>query len=166
MIRSIVCLCLALYACLAFLGADHGQKRMGLTGAYQAHALAAATAEGALPVAPAPKAPSVKAAAAIPAAPVAAAAPTPAITATLSAATRAAAPAHAEVSLADIRRVLVKSVNIRRGPSVDEKVLDRLGRDEEVLVVGEAGDGWLHVRIEGDGIDGFVLGEFLSTPGA
>jgi uncharacterized protein YgiM (DUF1202 family) len=58
--------------------------------------------------------------------------------------------------------VSASSVNVRQGPSTAEAVIGRLARGEAVTVVEDAGDGWSHIRIEGDGIDGFIATRLLS----
>ena len=60
--------------------------------------------------------------------------------------------------------VNTKSVNVRAGPGKDFSVVDRLVRGESVLVVaqGEGPDGWSLIRIEGDGIEGYVASRLLT----
>jgi uncharacterized protein YgiM (DUF1202 family) len=41
-------------------------------------------------------------------------------------------------------------------------VAGRLTRGEAVTVVADAGDGWLRIRIEGDGLEGFVAARLLT----
>lgn len=56
-----------------------------------------------------------------------------------------------------------RSVNVRAGPGKDFEVVERLNRDEAVLVVveGEGADGWSLIRIEGDGVEGYVATRLL-----
>ncbi len=63
-----------------------------------------------------------------------------------------------------IMYVLPKSVNVRAGPGTDTAVLDRLTKGEAVLVVsqGEGPDGWSLIRIEGDGVEGYVAARLLA----
>lgn len=63
-----------------------------------------------------------------------------------------------------LRWIGANSVNVREGPSTDFPVLGKLTRGEAVLVVLEDGgtEGWSRVRIEGDGIEGFVATRFLT----
>lgn len=74
-------------------------------------------------------------------------------------------PAAAPV--ADTGKVLfigAKSVNVRSGPGKDFAVVSRLARGEAVLVVaeGEGADGWSLIRIEGDGVEGYVASRLLT----
>ena len=63
--------------------------------------------------------------------------------------------------------VMAEAVNVRSGPSTGDGVAGRLVRGDEVMLVGPEQDGWVQVRVEGDGIDGFVAARFLSPlPGA
>jgi len=71
----------------------------------------------------------------------------------------AAAPAPLQVS-----RVLGSTVNVREGPSAKSAVVDRLARDEMVTVISNDGSGWSMVRIEGDGIEGYIASRYLSEP--
>lgn len=59
--------------------------------------------------------------------------------------------------------VAVKSVNVREGPGKDFGVVSRLARGEAVLVVsaGTGPDGWSLIRIEGDGVEGYVASRLL-----
>lgn len=56
-----------------------------------------------------------------------------------------------------------KSVNVRGGPSTDYEVVGRLSYAEAVTVVSAEQDGWVQIRIEGDGIDGFIAARLLSN---
>ena len=55
-----------------------------------------------------------------------------------------------------------RSVNVRGGPSTNNPVVGRLGRGEAVLVVWVEGNGWARVRVEGDGIDGYISAGLLT----
>lgn len=61
-----------------------------------------------------------------------------------------------------VRYVTSASINMREGPSKSYAVIGRLTRNEAVSVVSEAADGWVRVRIEGDGIEGYVAGRLLT----
>jgi uncharacterized protein YgiM (DUF1202 family) len=54
------------------------------------------------------------------------------------------------------------SVNVRGGPSTDYAVVGRLTRAEAVTVVAAAEEGWVQIRIEGDGVEGFVAARLLT----
>jgi hypothetical protein len=72
-------------------------------------------------------------------------------------------PAEGAATAANVIRVVIgSSVNVREGPSTEAAVLGKLVRGEEVLVIRAEANGWARVRIEGDGIEGFVATRFLS----
>lgn len=73
----------------------------------------------------------------------------------------AAAPAPEPAAL-PLRWVQSASINVRGGPSTADPVIGNLKRGEAVAVVAEAGDGWLLVRIEGDGVEGYVAARLLT----
>ncbi|GAB1361666.1 SH3 domain-containing protein [Rhodobacter sp.] len=85
-------------------------------------------------------------------------------TATMDAVVDTPAPAAAPAAAAsgDIWYVTAGSVNVRQGPSTDAAVVDKLSRGEAVSVSFEEGSEWAHVRIEGDGLEGYVALRFLS----
>lgn len=70
----------------------------------------------------------------------------------------------AELPEGRILFVAAASANVRQGPGKDHAVVDRLTRGEAVLVVveGEGANGWSLVRIEGDGLEGYVASRLLS----
>lgn len=74
---------------------------------------------------------------------------------------RVAAPA---APATDLRTVYVTGtrVNLRAGPSTDNAVVDQLVQGTEAEVLGEAADGWLHIRAVASGIEGYMSGDFLS----
>jgi uncharacterized protein YgiM (DUF1202 family) len=55
-----------------------------------------------------------------------------------------------------------RSVNVRGGPSTREAVVGRLTRGEAVTVVWVEDNGWARIRVEGDGIDGYMAMDFLT----
>lgn len=65
---------------------------------------------------------------------------------------------------AKILFVAANSVNVREGPGKDFGVVSRLTRGEAVLVVsaGTGPDGWSLIRIEGDGVEGYVASRLLT----
>lgn len=77
------------------------------------------------------------------------------------------APAEATTAAAaldgKILFVTAGSANVRKGPGKDHAVVDRLSKGEAVLVVaeGEGPDGWSLIRIEGDGIEGYIASRLL-----
>lgn len=62
----------------------------------------------------------------------------------------------------EIRRVQVSGANVRSGPSTGFGVVGRVGQGEEVEVVESAGNGWVRIRIQGDGIDGWMAERLLA----
>ena len=63
----------------------------------------------------------------------------------------------------EIWYVAGNSLNVRAGPSTDDAVVGKLSRGEAMLVVAREGDEWAQIRIEGDGIEGYVATRFLSA---
>ena len=63
-----------------------------------------------------------------------------------------------------ILRVNASGLNVREGPGTGYAVVGRLKRGDEVLVVvePEASGGWALIRIEGDGVEGYVSGRLLA----
>jgi uncharacterized protein YgiM (DUF1202 family) len=154
MFRYLLLLGGALFLALTIVGHDRGQLRAGLTGAYAPPPpvplvpAAAARAEES-PVVLATYAPEEPAAE-----PVSETAPAPV----------AASPVGAEVPAAlPVMWVDASSVNLREAPSTESAVLGKLRRAEAVTVVAEAPDGWLKVRLEGDGGEGFVAARYLTA---
>ncbi|AXQ94422.1 SH3 domain-containing protein [Cereibacter azotoformans] len=61
----------------------------------------------------------------------------------------------------DVRLVTADAVNVRSGPSTAFPVVGRLTRGEAVLVVASDAKGWAPIRIEGDGLEGYMATRFL-----
>lgn len=59
-------------------------------------------------------------------------------------------------------QVTATSANVRGGPSTRDPVVGRLMRGDEVSVIGDHGNGWLLIRIEGDGMEGWISARLLS----
>lgn len=55
------------------------------------------------------------------------------------------------------------SLNVRSGPSTSDEVVGKLMRGEATLVVWREGEDWARIRIEGDGIEGYVAMRFLTS---
>lgn len=53
------------------------------------------------------------------------------------------------------------SLNLRESPSLSAEVLRRLYKDQELIVLKDAKDGWSHVKT--DVIEGYVRSEYLQT---
>lgn len=75
---------------------------------------------------------------------------------------QAVMPVDAGADIVDIRRVTAGSVNVREGPSTSFSVLGRVTLGELVSVVEIAENGWAHIRLEGDGFEGWMSARFLS----
>ena len=63
----------------------------------------------------------------------------------------------------DVYYVKGRGVNVRSGPSSRSSVVGKLGRGEAVTVVWVEANGWARIRIEGDGIEGYMAKDFLAT---
>ncbi|WP_162232918.1 SH3 domain-containing protein [Cypionkella psychrotolerans] len=155
-------LCAGLFTAMYFGGADRGQQRFGLV--EKPRVVAAPVADAPVVGADAPAvvaAPAVipvTEAAFVPEAPLMV---TPAVEETSS------APVVAEPIAAEPGVLMVvnaKSANVRSGPGKDYDVVGRLMRGDSVLVVaqGEGADGWSLIRIEGDGIEGYIATRLLT----
>jgi uncharacterized protein YgiM (DUF1202 family) len=178
MFRLVLLLCVGLFLTMVIAGRDDGQTRLGLTGAHDIAALAplpapAAEAAETVPVA-------VRGGAAAPQAQPAEAtavaySPPPAATVQglqngLTLALPLADPAAADLAPAPSGAepepptgyVIGSNVNVREGPSASTAVLDRLARGEAVTVLGEGAPGWSLIRIEGDGIEGYIANRYLA----
>jgi hypothetical protein len=154
MIRLVLLLCAGMYFALVTLGEDRGQKRYGLMLADQQVALPAAeTADVVTDQAVFIPAQTVMAA---PAAEPAAAAPAPQ--------TAAETLPEPDVAGGLLFTVAANGANVREGPGTVFAVLGSLGQGEQVLVLAEETpiEGWSRVRLEGDGIEGYIATRLLS----
>lgn len=153
----------AFYLALLIGGEDRGQQRMGLAGAYDAPpapALPATTLSSedadrtALQSASASTRAPVDALRILPA-------PDRPIVQQVSLTTT---PDSAEPETPDpmLRTVTADAANVRADASRNAPVIGRVEQGEVVRLVGQVGD-WVHIRIEGDGIDGFVHRRLLSS---
>jgi hypothetical protein len=150
MFRLLVLLCAGLFLALLVGGQDRGQLRFGLM-----NAPVAAKAPTPLPETPV----EVTAAAFAPAKPVMVAPIAPVAVAVAVEPVVAAAPAFEP----QVFYIDAKSVNVRSGPGKTNPVIARLSRDEAVLVVSQTDEenGWSLIRIEGDGVEGYVATQLL-----
>ena len=163
MFRYLVFFGATFYLALLIGGEDRGQQRMGLTGAYDV-ALA--------PSLPSPETEtepeSTTQTAAAPAAPADTLrilpAPEQATIQPASLSGTASEPTFNDFNNATVtlRFITAEAANVRDAASRTGSVIDRVERGEIVQVVEEVGD-WVHIRIEGDGIDGFVHRRLIST---
>lgn len=154
MIRLTALLCGGLFVFLLIAGEDKGQVRQGLM-APPALAQAPVKTPDLAPVAE-PKA-QITEAVFVPAQPV---------RVVLEASKPVVDPAPAAPQVQDRLAVVVaRSANVRSGPSTADTVVGRLTAGEEVLMVVDANaiEGWSLVRIEGDGVTGYVASRLLQA---
>lgn len=71
--------------------------------------------------------------------------------------------APAPTASTDLRYVTGRAVNVRGGPSTGHPVIGSLVQGEAVRIIHDSGNGWAHILIEGDGIDGYISTRFLSA---
>lgn len=169
MIRLTLLLLAAMFATALIGGRDYGQMRPGL----KAAALAPATQSAASPAtvaqvstaadAPAQADPVQSDIVAVAYSPPEPVQTTPRVV-TLSTPAPAPEPAaSAEPAAAgEVWIVNARAVNVREGPSTDYGVIGKLSRGEAASIVWEEPNGWARIRIEGDGIEGFVSMDFLT----
>jgi hypothetical protein len=174
MLKLIALLCAAMFGVLLIAGEDRGQMRPGLANAPLAPAEAAPEVAEPAPVvlatAPADAAPAEVASVS---APVTVDAPTAPATeeateeTVFSLATYSDEPlpevAPAPQTPGDLAWVDAASVNVREGPSTNNPVITRLSRGEAVTIVSTDDAGWARIRLEGDGLEGFMSMEYLSA---
>jgi uncharacterized protein YgiM (DUF1202 family) len=156
MIRLLLLLCAGLFLTFEFAGRDHGQQRFGLEQADAEAAAAPPAAEAAAQtvaaIDTADPAPRIV--------PVVFAGQQPLIATPKPAAIPAAQPATQEPMV--VKYVTGRSVNVRSGPTTGAEVVSKLARGDAVLVVWMEDNGWARIRIEGDGVDGYISASFLS----
>lgn len=160
MFRLLGLLCVGIYAAMLIGGQDRGQIRFGLMQDKVDRSDALAAVQPA-PIAPA--APPVVSAAFVPDKPLIDA-PAPSEIATPDVATQDLPdPVAQAVPQGRVLYVAATSVNVREGPGKDHAVVERLPRGEAVLVLsqGEGQGGWSRIRIEGDGVEGYVASSLL-----
>lgn len=156
MFKLTIFLCAGLFTAMLFGGADQGQQRFGLIEKPRVAAIPVVKAAHVMPdPAEASAIVSVTQAAFAPEAPLMI---TPAV------AEGSPAAMTAEPALGVVMVVNTKSANVRSGPGKDFDVVGRLVRGESVLVVaqGEGADDWSLIRIEGDGVEGYIATRLLS----
>lgn len=150
MIRLTLLLCGGLFFAMLIGGQDRGQQRFGLKPQSEPIVVVVEA-----PVAPVAETAATKAAFA-PSQPVMA---PPAVDEVVVAEPEAAIPTEGR-----FLQVTARSANVRSGPGTDFEVVSRLTRGESVLVVaeGDRPDGWALIRIEGDGVEGYIASRLLS----
>lgn len=170
MLRLTALLCASLYAIMLIGGRDYGQMRPGLMAARQGVTLEARPGVETALRETMPTGTGAEVIAATYAPPAAITVPLvlplvrpeTAPTEPAPAAAKEPAPAAVPEVRPEVRYVNVRAVNVRQGPSTDHPVIGKLIRGEAVGIVAIDPAGWAHIRIEGDGIDGFVATRFLT----
>jgi uncharacterized protein YgiM (DUF1202 family) len=174
MLKLIALLCAAMFGVLLIAGEDRGQMRPGLANA-PIEPVETAPVEAApivLAVAPVASEDEAPADVASVSAPVIVDSPTTpasenAIEETVfSLATygdEPLAPTPEPQTSGDLAYVDAASVNVREGPSTDNPVITKLTRGEAVTIVSTDDTGWARIRLEGDGLEGFMSMEYLSA---
>ncbi len=150
---------LGMFLLMLIGGQDRGQVRQGLITLPEAAAVVTAASFDPAKIAPAAE--PVELATFVPVAPPAPAVPAPVVE--VAAAQPAVPDPVVETPpVLPVRYVRAGSINMRDGPSTRNAVIGRLTRNEAVSLVGDAGDGWVLVRIEGDGAEGYVAARLLT----
>ncbi len=172
MFKLTAILCAAMFAVLLIAGEDRGQLRPGLANAPVVAEIPTA-ASVVVAAAPAPAASADVAPVATPVSVAAATTPATedAIEATVfslanyadDAGQAAPTPAPAADTSSALAYVDAESVNVREGPGTENPVLARLARGEAVTIVSTDNTGWARIRIEGDGVEGFMSMDYLSA---
>jgi hypothetical protein len=178
MLKLIALLCAAMFGVLLIAGEDRGQMRPGLANAPIQPAQSTPEPEStpavvvaAAPVAPVDAAPADVASVSAPVTVNAATTPATeaAIAETVFSLANYSDEAPVEVAQAepqtagDLAYVDAQSVNVREGPGTDNPVLAKLTRGEAVTIVSTDDAGWARIRLEGDGLEGFMSMEYLSA---
>jgi uncharacterized protein YgiM (DUF1202 family) len=68
-----------------------------------------------------------------------------------------------EPETAPVWYVNAKQLNVREGPSTDFAVVEKLVAGEAALIVSDPTAEWVKIRIEGDGVEGYVAARFLTA---
>jgi hypothetical protein len=149
----------AFYLTLLLGGEDRGQQRMGLRGAYDV---------AAAPAMPAPEPETVSATQTVAATPSDTLrilpAPGDAVVQQASMSDETTEPAFNDFNnpTVTLRYITADAANVRDAASRNGVVIGRVERGEIVQLVEEAGD-WMRIRIEGDGVDGYVHRRLISN---
>ncbi len=159
MIRLILLLCVGMYLTLMVLGEDHGQKRYGLMLADQQPKVDEPALADPIDTSGAEKVVFIPAQTVMEPTP----APLPVVTEVVSAAVAAPLP-EPEIPGGKLLTVAATTANVREGPGKTFGVLSSLTKGEQVLVVLEDNptEGWSKVRLEGDGVEGYIASRLLT----
>jgi uncharacterized protein YgiM (DUF1202 family) len=147
MFRMLLLLSATMFATMLIGGEDRGQLRQGLMDApvpARPEATRTPPEPSVIPVSLPPKAAPIKPliVAAAPVAP-------PDVV-------KAPEPAPLPIAFVNTR-----SLNVREGPTTNDTVIGRLSEGEAVTVVYEQ-DGWMRIKLEGDGLEGFVAARLMT----
>ncbi|GHC52264.1 SH3 domain-containing protein [Neogemmobacter tilapiae] len=164
MLKLTLTLCAAMFAAMLIGGRDHGQLRPGLAAAQLEAAQAPVTAQAAVEPAEVVTQAAFTPATALPAEVVAPAneLALPLVQPEAVETALAEAEAPVEEAPADVWYVAADTVNVREGPGTTYGILDKLANGDAVSVVWQDDTGWAKIRIEGDGIEGYVSTDFLT----
>lgn len=155
MFKYLILFSISFYLVLLIGGEDRGQQRMGLAGAYAVEAPPLVPPEDPVALSETTR-PAAMPADTIRILP----APEPA---TVQPASLTETPANPMNNpTVTLRTITAEAANVRDGASRNAAVIGRLDRGEIVQWLGQSGD-WVHIRIEGDGIDGYVHRRLVST---
>ncbi len=169
MLRLLIILGAGLYSVMLIGGEDTGQLRAGLRDMPASETTTQATLAAA--VAPAVQAPEPAATvtlASLPAQPIRVLPPPPRSEAPkkdlVAAAAETASDETAQDPLANttLAWVTANRANVRQAPSRQASVSGRVERGDALLVLWKEPSGWVRVRVEGDGVDGFVHESLLT----
>lgn len=175
MVKWLVGLGLFLYAALWFGGEDRGQLRAGLRDAPAAEAVTEQVVLVASTPAPEPEPPVTLASATelvpmLPREPVKVMPPPePALGIAAMTATTTDQPLASDQTVAldtsadaTLRWVAVERANVRTAANKTATVTARIDQGEAVAVLWTEPSGWARIRIEGDGVDGFIHESLLT----